>query len=211
MKTKFDTHKLGKKIWYYIAVAASILVLAASVVTTVLILAKDDPFVNTPDDPTVNVPDDPKEDQKDEDNIPVVSTAKYVFPVESVAVLHNYGFYYNSTLHAYYEHEGMDFTCEEGTTVCAIADGVIESIYEEDILRGSEITVTHENGLKSVYTYVEANSGLKVGDSVKVGQAIGKVASASGEEYKDGAHLHLELYVNGKLTDPETVLPFEEK
>lgn len=206
MKTKTITHKLGRKIWYYIAIGASVLVLAASVVTTVLILSKDDPFVDTPDDPVVDVPGD-----NEEPDVPVIVTEKYAFPVESVSVLHDYGFYYNSTLHAYYEHEGMDFACEEGTSVCAIADGTIESIYEEDILRGSEITVKHENGLKSVYAYVDAKSGLKVGDSVKVGQVIGTVSAASGEEYKDGAHLHLEVYVDGKPTDPETILPFEEK
>lgn len=200
-------HKLGKKIWYYIAIGASVLVLAASIVTTILILSKDDPFVDKPDDPVVVVPDEPK----DEPDVPVVVTKKYAFPVETVAILHNYGFYYNSTLHAYYEHQGMDFSCEAGTSVCAIADGVVESIYEEDILRGGEITIAHENGLKSVYTYVDAKSGLKVGDKVLVGQKIGSVSSAGGEEYKDGAHLHFELYVNGKLTDPETVLPFEEK
>ena len=201
-------NKLGKKLWYYIAIGAGVLVLAAAVVTTVLILSKDDPFVEKPTNPPTTTPTtNPPTDEPDD---PVLSTDTYIFPVEGATVLHSYGFYYNKTLGSYYEHQGIDFAAESGTSVYAIADGTVESVYVEDILRGGEITVLHEDGVKSVYTFVDAKD-IKVGDKVKQGDVIGTVSEAKGEEYKDGAHLHLEVFAGDKTVDPESILPFDEK
>ncbi len=210
MKTKSTNSKLGKKFWYYLAVGVGVIVLAASLVTTILLLSKDDPFLEKPtNDPELNNPtNDPNEDP----NGPVASVQDdFIFPIEAAEVLHTYGFYYNQTLNAYYEHEGIDFKAEEGASVCAIADGTVESVYVEDVLRGGQITIVHEDGVKSVYSFVTAESGLKAGDKVEQGDVIATVSEANGEEYKDGAHLHLEIYADGELVDPEAYLPFEEK
>ena len=202
-------NKLGKKIWYYVAIGAGVLVLAAAVVTTVLILSKDDPFVEKPTTPPTNAPTttSPTVDEPDD---PVVSIDTYIFPVQEATVLHPYGFYYNKTLNSYYEHQGIDFAAEAGTSVYAIADGTVESVYVEDILRGGEITIAHEDGARSVYTFVDAKD-IKVGDMVKQGDVLGTVSEAKGEEYKDGAHLHLEVFAGETIIDPESILPFEEK
>ncbi|MGN1235546.1 MAG: peptidoglycan DD-metalloendopeptidase family protein [Christensenellaceae bacterium] len=199
--------KLGKKGWYYALIGASVLVLAAAIVTTVLLLAKDDPFLEKPTDevqttePVIEDPEDPVADLEEE----------YCMPVASPVVLHTCGFYYNQTLKAYYEHEGIDFQAEAGTSVVAVANGTVKSISTQDVLLGSQIVLTHEDGTESVYTYVDARSDLKEGATVKKGETIGTVAEASGEEYKDGAHLHFEMVREGKKVDPETILPFEEK
>ncbi|MDE7463394.1 MAG: M23 family metallopeptidase [Clostridiales bacterium] len=50
---------------------------------------------------------------------------------------------------------------------------------------------------------------VKVGDSVKAGDKIGK-AGKSVAELNTGAHLHLELKKDGKYVDPTTVLPESE-
>jgi murein DD-endopeptidase MepM/ murein hydrolase activator NlpD len=46
---------------------------------------------------------------------------------------------------------------------------------------------------------------------VEKGDQIATVAEASGNEYKDGAHLHFEVLQNGKSVDPAKHLALEEK
>lgn len=142
---------------------------------------------------------------------PVVGENEAALPVASVEVVNDYGFFYNQTLNSYYEHVGMDFAAEAGTAVMAMQSGVIESIYRDDLLTGTEIVIDHGDGLKSVYRFVEVAEGLEVGDEVERGQQIAVVAEANGNEYKDGAHLHFEILKNDKNVDPATYLTLDEK
>ena len=146
------------------------------------------------------------------DNKPVVSVPEgMVLPIAEATAGHDYGFYHNQTLDNYYVHKGVDFMASAGTQVVAVDDGVIESIYKDDILLGTEITVAHENGLKSVYRFVTELDDLRVGQKVEKGQAIATVAEPTGNEYKDGAHLHFEILENGQSVDPTLHLTMEEK
>ena len=104
-----------------------------------------------------------------------------------------------------------EIAAEVGAEVLAVQDGVVESIYRDDILTGTEITVDHGDGVKTVYRFVTANEDLTVGMAVKRGDCIATVAEATGEEYKDGAHLHFEVRKSGATMDPAVYLTFEEK
>ena len=132
-------------------------------------------------------------------------------PVAEAALVNNHGFYYNKTLDVYYEHTGVDFAASEGAQVFAVDDGVVESIYKDDLLLGTEIVLAHADGVKSVYRFVSEIDGLKVGAEVKKGDVIATVAAATGNEYKDGAHLHFEILKGGKSVDPTEYLTLEEK
>lgn len=161
---------------------------------------------------TVVVPNPDKQPEDSGTNEPVITTPDgMTMPLSTVSVLNDYGFYHNQTLNHYYEHKGVDFMAEAGTEVLAVDDGVVESIFTGDVLTGTEITVDHGDGVKSVYRFVNASEHLSVGMEVKQGDIIGSVAEATGEEYKDGAHLHFEIHKNGKSVDPATYLTFEEK
>lgn len=145
-------------------------------------------------------------------NKPVVNVPEgMIAPVDAVMVSNDYGFYHNKTLNSYYEHTGMDFSAAVGTQVKAVESGVIESIYKDDILLGTEIVVDHGDGLKSVYRFVTEAEGLQVGAEVEKGEVIATVAEANGNEYKDGAHLHFEILENGKNVDPALHIALEEK
>ena len=139
------------------------------------------------------------------------STDGMIMPLDSVTVLNDYGFYHNTTLKSYYEHKGVDFSAAAGTSVLAVDAGTIESIYKDDILLGTEITVDHGEGVKSVYRFVTEAEGLTVGQTVAKGEVIATVAEANGNEYKDGAHLHFEITKDGTVVDPATYLTLEEK
>ena len=188
----------------------------------IILLAVLLPNKNVVDDPTLNAPQnsvqggdanvDVNGDQDSGTNEPVINTpVGMLMPLETVAIVNDYGFYHNKTLNNYYEHTGVDFTAEVGTEVLAAGDGVIESIYKDDVLTGTEITVDHGDGVKTVYRFVTANENLTVGAAVKRGDCIATVAEATGEEYKDGAHLHFEIKKDGKTVDPAAYLTFEEK
>lgn len=143
---------------------------------------------------------------------PVINTPQgMIMPMQSVSVVNDYGFYHNKTLNNYYEHKGVDFTAEVGTEVLAVEAGTIETIYRDDVLTGTEITIDHGDGVKTVYRFVSVAEGLSVGMEVEKGDVIATVAEATGNEYKDGAHLHFEIKKNGATVDPATYLTFEEK
>ena len=131
--------------------------------------------------------------------------------MESVSILTEHGFYENTTLGHYTEHKGVDFHAAVGVEVLAVEDGVIESIYREDMLLGTEITIDHGDGLKSVYRFVTEVDGLKAGDRVKKGDVIATVAEPTGSEYKFGSHLHFEILKNNVSIDPAVYLTLEEK
>ena len=178
----------------------------------------------TVDEPTLNAPQNSAQegggdvnqevngDNDSTTNEPVVNTpVGMMMPLETVSIANDYGFYHNKTLNNYYEHKGVDFSAEVGAEVLAVQDGVIESIYKDDVLTGTEITVDHGNGVKTVYRFVTVNEDLTVGTEVKRGDCIATVAEARGEEYKDGAHLHFEVKKGGETIDPAEYLTFEEK
>jgi hypothetical protein len=145
------------------------------------------------------------------DTTNVSVSTQLICPVESVDLINSYTFYKNNTLNCYHFHQGLDFAAEQGTSVFAVQSGVVESITTGDLLDGTVITIAHDNGLKSCYKFVEANENLSVGDRVERGDLIGTVAEANGSEYKDGAHLHFEIYSDGKTTDPENYLDISAK
>ena len=146
-----------------------------------------------------------------EGDAPTVDETGMLSPIVTVSVSNDYGFFYNQTLNCYYHHDGVDFMADAGTEIVAVEAGTIESIYTGDVLSGTEIIVDHGNGLKTLYRFVEAKEGLKAGDSVAKGDVIATVAEANGDEYKDGAHLHFEIFENGENVDPAKHLTLEEK
>ena len=203
-----------KKFYLFTAIGCAVALVAIVVIAVVVSNAGkvDTPTGNLNSNSTVNEPVDKPQEPEDEENEPVVTLPEgMVTPVATVTVLNDYGFYHNKTLNTYYEHAGIDFTASAGTEVVAVEKGTIESIYKDDVLLGTEIVVDHGNGLKTVYRFVTEAEGLKVGDKVEKGEVIATVAEATGNEYKDGAHLHFEIMQDGKTIDPALRLPLEEK
>ena len=213
----------GEKKFYLLTAIGSALALIALVVIAVVVSnaaveapeANRNPQISSTNGPTVDENNPPEVNGSADDpnqNEPVGTLPEgMVVPVASASILNDYGFYHNTTLNIYYEHEGLDFTAAAGTEVLAAESGVIESIYKEDILLGTEIVIDHGNGLKTVYRFVTEAEGLKVGDEVEKGDVIATIAEANGNEYKDGAHLHFEILQDGKNVDPALHLTLEEK
>ena len=208
--------KNKKLLTYYLILGACILVIAAIAVAVTLsiTLGGNDMTLDDGNDQTIDGDDDKDDEDDGDDDDDVEDTTgdmTFLMPVEEVTAINRYGFYHNTTLDKYYLHTGIDFGGEAGSDVFAALDGTVESITTDPLLMGTTITLSHENGLKTVYTFVEAAEGLKAGDKVEKGDVIATVAEAMGQEYKDGAHLHFEVFLNGEAVDPEEYLDIDGK
>lgn len=99
-------------------------------------------------------------------------------------------------------HMGLDFTPGAGTPIQAIADGVVTSVGLEGSY-GNNVVIEHLiNGqrVRSLYAHMAWGSiQVAVGQQVPVGTIVGVVGSTGAST---GAHLHLEIHVEGTAIDP---------
>lgn len=100
-------------------------------------------------------------------------------------------------------HRGIDIAGKAGTQIYSIADGVVDEVindYENSAnpKYGKYIVINHPNGIQSRYLHLQ-DASVSAGQAVKAGQSIGSMGS-TGEV--TGAHLHFELYENGKHINP---------
>lgn len=199
---------------YYLILAACILVIAAITVGVIFAVNNGTKSGNLTLDNENDQTDQTDEGEGDENNgdDDVQDTSsKYVFitPLAEIDLLTSHTFCQHPLGHWAF-HTGIDLAAEEGTDVYACLDGTVESIVT-NLLDGTVITLSHENGIKTVYSLVDAVESLNVGDEVARGQVIATVASATGLEYKLGSHLHFEVFANGESVDPEDYLDLGEK
>jgi len=94
-------------------------------------------------------------------------------------------------------HSGLDFAAPIGTVVRAVSDGQVTAVGPGGGY-GTLIKVRHANGVESWYAHLSATD-VSVRQVVSVGQAIAAVGSTGNST---GPHLHLEIRVDGKPTDP---------
>lgn len=212
-KTKAEIVK-EKRLYLYTAISCAVALVA--IVVIAIATAGDVKTGNQTENGTSSSVFQPEDSSSDptppSSEQPVVTVPEgMISPIEDISVGSDYGFYYNQTLNVYHEHAGVDFSAAAGTQVFAVEDGVVESVYKDDLLLGTEIVIRHDDGLRSVYRFVSEMEGLKAGVSVKKGDVIATVAEATGNEYKDGAHLHFEIHKDGVCVDPAEYLTMEEK
>ena len=98
-------------------------------------------------------------------------------------------------------HKGIDFEADIGDPVLAVADGVV-SFSGVRSGYGNVIEIDHGNGYVTRYAH---NSQLErtVGDLVRSGQEIAKAGSTG---RSTGAHVHLEVWQDGRVVDPRKFL-----
>ena len=99
-------------------------------------------------------------------------------------------------------HEGLDFTPGSGVAIGAITAGIVSAVSSSGAY-GNHVMIDHVvNGQKVQSLYAHMLSGsikVTVGEQVTVAQEIGQVGS-TGES--TGAHLHLEIHLDGVPVDP---------
>jgi len=100
-------------------------------------------------------------------------------------------------------HNGVDFTPGAGTPIYTIAAGTVVFTEVSNSGFGNHVMIEHQIGGKTVtsmYAHMQMNSSpLVVGQVVQAGEFVGLVGSTG---VATGAHLHLEIHINGTPTDP---------
>ena len=98
-------------------------------------------------------------------------------------------------------HKGIDFKAKVGDPVLAVADGVV-SFSGVRSGYGNVVEIDHGNGYVTRYAH---NSRLlgRVGDLGRPGQQIAKAGSTG---RSTGAHVHFEVWENGRVVNPRQFL-----
>lgn len=98
-------------------------------------------------------------------------------------------------------HKGVDFHANVGDPVMSVADGVVSYAGVRGGY-GNVVEVDHGNGYVTRYAH---NSRLvvRVGDLVRAGQQVAK-AGSSGRS--TGAHVHFEVWADGRVVNPRKFL-----
>ena len=112
---------------------------------------------------------------------------------------------YNPTTRDWRVHNGVDIAAEEGTAVCAAADGVVYTTYEDEAM-GTTVVIRHEGGYVTMYSSLNADVKVSAGDAVKLGQTIGYVGSSALLESAIGDHVHFCVTLNDASIDPAEFL-----
>jgi murein DD-endopeptidase MepM/ murein hydrolase activator NlpD len=98
-------------------------------------------------------------------------------------------------------HTGLDFRASMGDPVRATANGKVASAGWAGGY-GRMVEIDHGNGLSTRYGHL-SEIGVKVGDTIKIGQVIGQVGSTG---RSTGPHLHYETRIDGEAVDPQKFL-----
>lgn len=95
-------------------------------------------------------------------------------------------------------HDGLDFSCDIGTSVQVTADGVVEFAGYDSSGYGLKIVVDHGYGFKSVYAHLSKALVAK-------GQVVGRgddIALSGNSGSSSGPHLHYEVHYLGNKLNP---------
>jgi murein DD-endopeptidase MepM/ murein hydrolase activator NlpD len=103
-------------------------------------------------------------------------------------------------------HTGLDLHAETGDPVRATADGTVVAAGWSGGY-GRVVDVDHHNGLSTRYAHLSSIE-VRVGQSVKSGQIVGKVGSTG---RSTGPHLHYETRLKGEPVDPQKFLRAGER
>jgi len=96
-------------------------------------------------------------------------------------------------------HNGVDWAAPEGTPVYAARAGEIRQAGDSGSY-GNLVAISHEDGMETRYAHLQGLAdGISPGVQVAAGAQIGFVGSTG---RSTGPHLHFELWVGGRPTDP---------
>ena len=112
---------------------------------------------------------------------------------------------FNETTRDWRTHDGVDLAAEEGTEVCAAADGKVYSTYEDDTM-GHTVIIVHDGGYATKYASLREDLQVKAGDTVTMGQTIGYAGTTALVETTLGPHVHFSVSYRDTPMDPADFL-----
>ena len=107
----------------------------------------------------------------------------------------------SKTLKDWRTHNGIDIKASAGSEVAASADGVVDDIFS-DGLWGTVMVISHSDGHQTIYSSLNENTLVNIGDTISQGQIIGSVGDTADAEIALDTHLHFEIMSDGEYIDP---------
>jgi murein DD-endopeptidase MepM/ murein hydrolase activator NlpD len=98
-------------------------------------------------------------------------------------------------------HPGLDISADYGHPVLATADATVSTAGANGAY-GNMVTLDHGFGIVTKYGHL-SRIAVMAAQQVKRGDVIGYVGSTG---RSTGSHLHYEIWMNGRLTNPMTLL-----
>ena len=127
----------------------------------------------------------------------------FVMPINNGTVLKGFSetaLQFSATYSDMRIHLGTDIKAAADSPVLSCGDGVVEKIYEDELL-GRVVVIDHGNGILIKYAGLSDNLAVKKDYIVKSGDKIGTLSGVP-SECGDEMHLHIEVTKNGKAVDP---------
>ena len=172
------------------------LVLTAAVTVTAVMLSINLPNKNT------------------EPEIPVQVPVAFAMPIEGTfGILKEFSateLQYNQTMNMWMAHKAVALEAEVGTNVLATYAGTVTKV-ENHASYGTQVTLEHANGLKTVYSGLSQTVNVSSGDRVEKGQKIGTVGHTITIEEQDPPHIRIEVYRDGIKVNPADYIDFADK
>ncbi len=132
---------------------------------------------------------------------------KMLWPAEKgTRISSYYGYRIHPISGQYKMHSGIDIPASGGTNILAAASGTVITATYNSGGYGYYIIVDHGGGICTLYAH-SSKLLVKVGDKVNRGDVIALVGTTGAST---GNHLHFEVRVNGKTTDPLDYLNFKK-
>jgi murein DD-endopeptidase MepM/ murein hydrolase activator NlpD len=121
----------------------------------------------------------------------IVGTGRFMWPVQG-RITSPYG----SRSGGF--HTGVDIAAPRNTPIRAADDGTVTVALYSRSGYGNRVEVSHGNGYSTLYAHCNSLA-VRQGETVKKGQIIAYVGSTG---RSSGDHLHFEIRINGKHTNP---------
>ncbi len=118
-------------------------------------------------------------------------------PVEGGRLTSGFGMRFHPLLAYSRMHQGVDFGAASGTPILAAANGTV-SFAAPHGGHGNYVMLKHNKDLSTAYAHM-SRFAVRAGQSVSQGQVIGYVGSTG---LSTGPHLHYEVWLRGKATNP---------
>jgi murein DD-endopeptidase MepM/ murein hydrolase activator NlpD len=113
---------------------------------------------------------------------------------------------FNPTMGDWRVHGGIDIKGELGAHVVSVTDGTVVDIYDDPGM-GTTVVIASAGDLRFVYQNLMRQPAVAIGDTVRAGEAVGRVGDTALFETGFGWHLHLEAWRGGQRIDPLSLLP----
>jgi len=99
-------------------------------------------------------------------------------------------------------HEGLDYVPTSDLYARNVLAGTVETIVFDNHGYGNLVTVSHSNGIRTLYGHLSLVS-VKLGQKIIKGTPIGKIGNTG---LSTGTHLHFEIAENNTKTNPSIIM-----